>query len=1182
MSLGITEREVVAELAAELAKMLQTGGMPFTSATVEHSAGGLYPDIVIWQDESQQKAFAIWELKRPNLQEDLSKLPAKAARLGVRYVVVWNFAYGELYQIDGLNLRSLKSYPVLLLASLDEWAIRSKRIAVIEQARRMLEDLARLAKGEILTPYVPDKLYFIGILQKAVHLLMPVLEKHLLERKRDKQVRARIEQWAVKQGYPLALPNLDEMLARHWAYSLAVRILFYFTVRRYYPGLPDPRPAPAASSRVADVLRDAFAKAQAVDWQAVFEPSPLDDLGLPPNADPILHELLDDFHRFDFGQLKEDVIGQIMEGLIPEEERHNLGQYFTPENVVDFIIGFVAHDWDGHYLDPTCGSGTFLNRLYSRLRWLSAYSAGHADLLAKLWGVDIAHFPAELASINLFRQDVRDVSNFPRIIVQDFFRVAPGQSFDFPPLRAAPNYQKIRVKMPAFRGIVGNFPYIRQELIDSRNKGYKVQIVQAIAEDWFWKDRELFTVREFTNGDLNHIAAMGTDQRRQWLQEQVAAGKIDLRLSAQADIYAYLFYHAGAFLEEGGRLGIVTSNSWLDVAYGLELKRFFLRHFKIIAVVASWAEPWFQDAAINTAFVILERCENPRERSDNVVRFVKVKKPLEQLLPQDLLLQEPQRWQAVDALVRQIENAPAQIAGWDPATGQVQSLQGIQTLETDALRIRLVPQSYLEEDLEKKGASAKWGLYIRAPQVYFDILEQAGNKLVPLRQVVEVRRGYTTGINDFFYLEVTGPGSAPGTVQVRNARGWVGELEERCLQPVIKSPKEAKGLVVDPSALKYRLFLPPAGDVADPEQVLRRDYPLAWQYVQWGARQRTPQGIPWPQVPSVQGRKAWWLLGETCSVDFILNRFIDKRYFAPGVELALVSDTFFVGTVGNSRWKAVYQALINSSLYALEAECKGRVNLGDGLLTFYGPDILATLVPDVTRFPEQAEERILLAYDRLKVRPVKPIAEEVKQADRRALDEAVLEALGLDPQKYLPQIYSGLVQMVKERLALPKMRQLRRKTEQQLSMKEITERITSAVLPNGLRPVRSFLPAGRVAMMRVPVTGRPAAWQVFFTEFHLVDADGNKVGVIQNNEYQARYVIYAARAGEFMVEVPAEPVAAGKAVQGYEQYLREVAKELLEQALQMTKDYKQAERITREILESFDLPKLAVETALAG
>jgi thioredoxin reductase len=119
-------------------------------------------------------------------------------------------------------------------------------------------------------------------------------------------------------------------------------------------------------------------------------------------------------------------------------------------------------------------------------------------------------------------------------------------------------------------------------------------------------------------------------------------------------------------------------------------------------------------------------------------------------------------------------------------------------------------------------------------------------------------------------------------------------------------------------------------------------------------------------------------------------------------------------------------------------------------------------------------------------------------------------------------------------------------------------------------------------MMRVPVTGRPAAWQVFFTEFHLVDADGNKVGVIQNNEYQARYVIYAARAGEFMVEVPAEPVAAGKAVQGYEQYLREVAKELLEQALQMTKDYKQAERITREILESFDLPKLAVETALAG
>lgn len=48
------------------------------------------------------------------------------------------------------------------------------------------------------------------------------------------------------------------------------------------------------------------------------------ELGIPKKAVPILHELLDDFHRYDFGQLKEDVIGQIIKGLILEEEHHAL------------------------------------------------------------------------------------------------------------------------------------------------------------------------------------------------------------------------------------------------------------------------------------------------------------------------------------------------------------------------------------------------------------------------------------------------------------------------------------------------------------------------------------------------------------------------------------------------------------------------------------------------------------------------------------------------------------------------------------------------------------------------------------------------------------------------------------------------------------------------------------------
>ena len=79
------------------------------------------------------------------------------------------------------------------------------------------------------------------------------------------------------------------------------------------------------------------------------------------------------------------------------------------------------------------------------------------------------------------------------------------------------------------------------------------------------------------------------------------------------------------------------------------------------------------------------------------------------------------------------------------------------------------------------------------------------------------------------------------------------------------------------------------------------------------------------------------------------------------------------------------------------------------------------------------------------------IDQEVKQKDRRALDEAVLSALGLDPNQYLSDIYKGLAEMVKERLTLPGLRAARQKREKGLSLEQIKEKIRREELSGGLR-----------------------------------------------------------------------------------------------------------------------------------
>ena len=53
-------------------------------------------------------------------------------------------------------------------------------------------------------------------------------------------------------------------------------------------------------------------------------------------------------------------------------------------------------------------------------------------------------------------------------------------------------------------------------------------------------------------------------------------------------------------------------------------------------ILESRCEPWFTEASVNTVLTILERCDDAKKRNQHLVKFVKVKKRLEELIIQDL------------------------------------------------------------------------------------------------------------------------------------------------------------------------------------------------------------------------------------------------------------------------------------------------------------------------------------------------------------------------------------------------------------------------------------------------------------------------------------------------------------------------------------------------------------------
>ena len=76
-------------------------------------------------------------------------------------------------------------------------------------------------------------------------------------------------------------------------------------------------------------------------------------------------------NRFDFAQVSADLIGHIYEQYVDELERKRKGQFYTPPQVVNYILDQVGYEGPGivgkRVLDPACGSGRFLVEASRRL-----------------------------------------------------------------------------------------------------------------------------------------------------------------------------------------------------------------------------------------------------------------------------------------------------------------------------------------------------------------------------------------------------------------------------------------------------------------------------------------------------------------------------------------------------------------------------------------------------------------------------------------------------------------------------------------------------------------------------------------------------------------------------------------------------------------------------------------------
>jgi len=1076
------------------------------------------------------------------------------------YFVTWTLRDAVLWRTPKAGtpatrgaMEKLRDYPDLYeIGQADQGPLDElTQLKVLARGDDILHDLERLLKDEALELVEIDATYFVNRLLDAVRHLLPIVTASLLDRLTNNVTfQSEITGWAVKQGIAGSPddPEFAESIARQIIYRLLGKMLFYQSLRRSARQLPKLDFDNVDTAQVLPKLLVAFAEARKIDYHAVFDEALPDRIQWPAEASHALADLVHDFNTRDFASLPQDVIGTVFERLIPPEERHGLGQYFTSENLCDLLNAFCITRPTDKVLDPTCGTGTFLIRAYDRLRWLG--QPDHSTLLTQLWGIDIAPFPAELATINLFRQEIAEHGNFPRVLCQDFLRINPGDKFRFPPPKMDLEHpEEMEEPIPQFDAIVGNFPYISADQIEKHEAGYLAFLRDRLIVDWFDEYPDVFC--------YENIAA------QEFFQQSIARGQhkgselktVQHRISTYADLYIHLFFHTARFLKPGGRMGIVTSNAWLDVNYGYELQKFFLKHFKIITIMESRCEPWFTEASVNTVVTIVERCDGPAERDKHLTKFVKVKKPLAELIPGDPVIDAVPRLVRLRNLVAHVEQAGRKYVKTHPL--------GMVTEEDDNFRIRILRQSEMLADLGKQGRTVKWGRYLRAPAIFFDLM--SGGCLVPLREISVPLRGGMTRVNEFFYV----PSSTA------NEFGIEGEY----LLPLIKSPKDTSTIKVDVAELDLRVFVC-RRTKADLRKCGHRG---ALKYIEWGETQKWSDGSLWKDGRWLKDREpGWWALppSETHPAQVFLSKGADQRHMHRFSPTALIADQrLYYLNPDEQISSSLLAAVLNTSVTALGVELTVPLTAGDGVCELRVEDAREYLpVPDVRKAAKQVRIKIDKALESLLERPIEPVASECKRDDRRSFDATVLKAVGLDPKKCLKPIYEALGELVRERIELGQMRGKARKIKSRgaKAEKKAAEEVLDEVLPDGPKRFPDDFLSGAAATATKTLVELPEAPLIFDNSplFSGVYTADNTFSRPVKTPAEGKFLVYAHSCGHRTAALPEKVVEISRTVANYEQYLRDLRKLFYEAYYRRTLDTRTAARLTQAAFDRFHLPNV--------
>ncbi len=674
---------------------------------------------------------------------------------------------------------------------------------------------------------------------------------------------------------------------------------------------------------------------------------------------------MDELPGNSLGALPVELRDAAVEDSLDAGLRRRHGQHFTKADPADLLIALCVRDPGSTVLDPACGTGILLRRAAARLRFLEG-AAGKQT--GRLTGIEMDPRLARAAQAQV-----------PAAIIinGDFLDRAPR-----------PGSSAVRVRGPLVRnqecGPEARAPRpgssavrVRGPLVRRSNNAGRRPAHQARAPGYGPAHlRSAINSVDAIVGNPPYVRQELIDPARKRMAPHAGPA-----LSGRSDLHARFWFPSLALLRPGGRLGFITSGAWLDAGYGAALRDWLAAKHRLVAIVESQVESWFDRARVRTIIAIVQRDPPDAARP---ARFVSLRVPLASLVPAGLSPRE--RLSRFDRIARAIEDG--EDAG-DGAAGvsirigltadrhealePAHSTRSVRPTSPGApgspLVVRSVPAASL--------GGRTWGPLLRLPDLYFEIIARGAARMVPLSEVATVRWGIKTGDDAVF-------------CPPRDRKLLV---EERFLSPLVFTLAELDRLVVTRDQLKRCVLLvdrrlAPAGGQG--EERLRA----------WIARaEREGSHLRPTCAARARAGRAWYELRPAPPGAILWSIMHQYRHLAPlNPESFPVNDNLLQIDPKPGVSGRLLAAILNSHVTALVKHAHGRQR-NEGMLKTQAGDLKAMPILDPRTIDAEAAVGLIAAFDAIASRRIGTVPQECGRADRQALDRLVLEALGWEPSE---------------------------------------------------------------------------------------------------------------------------------------------------------------------------------------